>query len=56
MVIAQLLGHASPTTTHRYIELDLQMKERCLRKLQSPKTKTVHFKPEDALRMFLETL
>lgn len=56
MVIALLLGHASPTTTHHYIELDLQMKERCLRKLQSPKTKPVRFKPEDGLRMFLETL
>jgi integrase len=28
MVIALLLGHESPTTTHHYIELDLQMKER----------------------------
>ena len=36
MVIALLLGHESPTSTHHYIELDLQMKERCLRKIQSP--------------------
>jgi integrase/recombinase XerD len=40
MVIALLLGHESPTTTHQYIELDIQMKERCLRKLQSPKSRT----------------
>jgi site-specific recombinase XerD len=56
MVIALLLGHASPTTTHHYIELDLQMKERCLRKLQSPKTNTPRFKPPDSLLRFLETL
>jgi len=56
MVIALLLGHASPTTTHHYIELDLQMKERSLRKLQSPKTKAVRFKPSDRLLEFLEQL
>jgi len=55
-VIARLLGHASPTTTHHYIELDLQMKERCLRKLQSPKARATRFKPEDGLRKFLEAL
>ena len=56
MVIALLLGHESPTTTHHYIELDLQMKERCLRKLQSPKIKTNRFKPTDRLLAFLENL
>jgi hypothetical protein len=56
MVIALLLGHESPTTTHHYIELDLQMKERCLRKLQSPRTKTHRFKPTDQLLQFLESL
>jgi site-specific recombinase XerD len=56
MVIALLLGHASPTTTHHYIELDLRMKERCLRKLQSPKTKVTRFKPADDLLEFLEHL
>ena len=49
MVIALLLGHESPTTTHHYIELDLQMKERCLRKLQSPPMRTQRFKPTDRL-------
>jgi integrase/recombinase XerD len=53
--IALLLGHESPTTTHHYIELDLQMKERCLRKLQSPKTKTNRFKPTDSLLKLLES-
>ncbi|MBI4334227.1 MAG: tyrosine-type recombinase/integrase [Chloroflexi bacterium] len=56
MVIALLLGHESPTTTHHYIELDMQMKERCLGKLQSPKTKTSRFKPGDRLLQFLEAL
>ena len=56
MVIALLLCHASPTTTHHYIEQDLQMKELCLRKLQSPKTKVTRFKPADDLLEFLEHL
>jgi site-specific recombinase XerD len=56
MVIALLLGHESPTTTHHYIELDLQMKERCLRKLQSPKNKATRFKPTDALLQWLNNL
>jgi site-specific recombinase XerD len=56
MVIALLLGHASPNTTHHYIELDLQMKERCLRKLQSPKIKAARFKPSDSLLEFLQQL
>ena len=56
MVIALLLGHESPTTTHHYIELDLQMKERCLRKLQSPSIRANRFKPTDRLLHFLESL
>jgi site-specific recombinase XerD len=56
MVIALLLGHESPTTTHHYIERDLQMKERCLHKLQSPKNKAKRFKPTDRLLAFLERL
>ena len=56
MVIALLLGHESPTTTHHYIELDLQMKERCLRKLQSPRIRANRFKPTDRLLEFLESL
>lgn len=56
MVIALLLGHESPATTHHYIELDMQMKERCLRKLPSNKTKTPRFKPGDGLLEFLENL
>ena len=32
------------------------MKERCLRKIQSPKTKTARFKPADPLLEFLKSL
>ena len=56
MTIALLLGHESPSTTHHYVELDLQMKERCLRKLQSPRTKAPRFKPADALLKWLQDL
>ena len=55
-VIALLLGHQSPATTHQYVELDLQMKERCLRKLQAPKVQAGRFKPTDRLLAFLEQL
>jgi site-specific recombinase XerD len=55
-VIALLLGHESPSTTHQYIELDLQMKEQCLHRLESPKTKSPRFKPSDHLLAFLEAL
>jgi site-specific recombinase XerD len=56
VVIALMLGHESPSTTHHYIELDMRMKERCLRKLQSPKIKAMCFKPSDRLLAFLESL
>jgi site-specific recombinase XerD len=55
-VIALLLGHESPSTTHQYVELDPQMKERCLRKLQSPNAKSGRFKPSDRLLSFLDNL
>jgi hypothetical protein len=34
--LALLLGHASPTTTHGYLEADLSVKEKALRKLDAP--------------------
>ena len=48
------LGHASPTTTHVYIEADLNLKEQALQKVQSPKAKRVRFQPNDALLRFLD--
>ena len=56
VVIALMLGHESPSTTHHYVELDIKMKERCLRKLQSTKTAAGRFKPNDRLLAFLESL
>jgi integrase/recombinase XerD len=55
-VIALMLGHESPATTHQYVELDMQMKEQCLHKLQSPKATMPRFKPNDRLLAFLESL
>jgi site-specific recombinase XerD len=56
LVIALLLGHESPTTTHHYLELDLKMKERCLRQITSPKIKTPRFKATDRVLAFLQSL
>lgn len=55
-LIALFLGHESPSTTHHYIELDLQMKEQCLKKLSSLKTKMGRFKPSDRFLGFLDSL
>ena len=38
-VIALWLGHESTTTTHRYVEADLAMKEKALARLEAPDTK-----------------
>ena len=38
-VIALWLGHESATTTHRYVEADLAMKEKALARLEAPDTK-----------------
>ena len=55
-VIALMLGHESPTTTHHYLELNMQMKERCLRKLQATQAKVAPYKPSDRVMAFLENL
>jgi len=55
-VIALWLGHASPGTTHEYVEADLRMKERALNKLQAPRSRRTSYKPSDALMRFLESL
>ncbi len=55
-VIALLLGHATPATTHHYIELDLQMKEESLKKVGPPASAPHRFKPTDSLLAFLEAL
>ena len=55
-VIALWLGHESPATTHQYLELDLAHKERCLKKLASPKSRAARFKPGDPLLKILQNL
>ncbi len=55
-VIALWLGHESTTTTHRYVEADLAMKERALARLEAPDTKMRRFRPPDPLMRFLQTL
>jgi site-specific recombinase XerD len=55
-VIALWLGHESPGTTHLYVEADLAMKERALKKLQSPPSKAFRFRASDRLLTFLDSL
>lgn len=55
-VIALWLGHASPTTTHHYVEADLAMKRRALAALTEPKSRAARFSLGDDLLAFLEGL
>ena len=55
-VIALLLGHESPTTTHHYLEASLAMKKQALEKTSPPRTKQSCFRPDDPLLRFLENL
>lgn len=55
-VIALWLGHESPVTTHRYVEADLQMKERALKALQAPSRVPLRYRPTDDLLRFLQSL
>jgi site-specific recombinase XerD len=56
-VIALWLGHESTTTTHRYVEADLAMKEKALARLQEPETTISRYNPtDDALMQFLQEL
>jgi integrase/recombinase XerD len=55
-IIALLLGHEDPATTHIYVEADLAMKEAALRRLDPPAGKPVRFTAGDRLLAFLESL
>jgi len=55
-VIALWLGHESTTTTHRYVEADLAMKEKALARLEAPDTRMRRFRAPDSLMRFLQTL
>jgi len=53
-LIALWLGHESPTTTHLYVEADLEMKRQALKKLDGPATRRQRFRPSDSLLTFLD--
>ena len=55
-IIALWLGHESPSTTHKYIEADLAMKERALARLESPRGKLTRYRPPGELVTFLRAL
>ena len=55
-VIALWLGHESVTTTHHYLEADLNMKEQALAALQSPPLPKKRFKPSKDVLAFLDGL
>lgn len=55
-VIALWLGHESPATTHLYIEADLAMKERALKRLAAPPIGSPRYRASDHLLAFLEGL
>jgi hypothetical protein len=55
-VIALWLRHESTTTTHRYVEADLEMKDKALARLQEPGTKMHRYHPPDVLMKFLQGL
>jgi site-specific recombinase XerD len=55
-VIALWLGHENPTTTHRYVEADLAMKQKALARLHEPNVKRPRYRPSDSLMQFLQSL
>ncbi len=54
--IQSVLGHAFVTTTHLYVEADLEMKQRALEKCDNPETPAVRYQPPDELLDFLAGL
>ena len=54
--IAIWLGHESILTTHKYMEADMEMKRRTLEKIQEPSDIPYHFRPDDSMLAFLDSL
>jgi site-specific recombinase XerD len=54
--IAIWLGHESILTTHKYMEADMEMKRRTLEKIQDPGDTSYHFRPDDVMLAFLDSL
>ena len=56
-VIALWLGHESTTTTHRYVEANLAMKQIALERLQEPSVNMSRYSvQDDTLMKFLQAL
>ena len=55
-IIALWLGHESTNTTHRYVEANLEMKEKALARLEAPDVKLQRFRASDDLMKFLRSL
>jgi integrase/recombinase XerD len=54
--IQSWLGHASPNTTHHYVEADLEIKRRALEKCVVPNTPHVRNQPPDEVLALLTSL
>jgi integrase/recombinase XerD len=55
-VIALWLGHESIITTHAYMQADLEMKRKALRKMKTPTTCAVRHQPKKGVFAFLDSL
>ena len=51
--IALLLGHETLNTTHRYVQANLEMKEKALARLEAPEIRMKRYRPPDKLLVFL---
>ncbi len=54
IVIQAWLGHASVTTTHAYVEADVEMKRRALEKAAVIERASVPYRPPDSILQLLE--
>ena len=55
-VIALWLGHEDIATTHHYMQADIEMKKRALKKMPAPNASVVRFKPSNDVLAFLDSL
>lgn len=55
-VISLWLGHETATTTHRYVEADLTIKQKALSRLDAPDTRIGRYRMPDGLMRFLQAL
>jgi integrase/recombinase XerD len=55
-VIALWLGHENPSTTHIYVEADMNMKMAALNAVKPPEVKEVRYRPPGRLLAFLQKL